>query len=100
MEQSQARPELIGRHPEQEPSCRLHRRVAYGYGLLAVSAPPAEQHIGDEGQVVRRPDGLTTIRAVRGWPHDRLAVRNTVNHHVQEAADDEPEEDGHEDYQA
>src|SRR5215204_653969 len=98
MEQSQAHPELVGRHPEEEPGSRLHRRVARRYRLLAVPAPPAQQHIGDEGNVVPRPDGLPAMRAVRGRPNHRLAARPTVDNDVQEAADHKAEKNSYEDY--
>src|ERR687890_82599 len=100
MEQSQAHPELVSCRPEEEPGRRLNSGVARRYRLLAIPAPPAEQQIGDEGNVIPGPDGLPTVRAVGGGPNHRLAARHAVDHDVQEAADHKPEKDSYEDYQA
>src|SRR5687768_3104875 len=100
MKQSQAHPELLGCCPEEEPRSRLHRSIARRYALLAIPAPPAEQHIGDERHVIPDPDGLPTVRAVGGGPNRRLVARHAVDHDVQEAADHKPEKESYEDYQA
>ena len=62
-----------------------------------MSATPAEQQIGDKGNIVPGANGFPTMRAVRSGPHHRFALRHAVDHDVQEAADHEPEKYSRED---
>ena len=55
---------------------------------------PAQPEIGKDRNIVPRFDLRLTLWAVRRRKRDRNAERDTVNDHVQERADQKPEDQG------
>ncbi len=65
--------------------------VAWGYGLLAGAALSAKNQPAQYGQVVVERDRVSAVRAGGARRDYRLATRQAVNAHVQEAAKAQPQ---------
>lgn len=85
-------PEAQRDREEQQPHEKLDERVAHRDTNRAATALSAEDEVRDDGDIVVSPDGGVALRAVRTGPCDRLFEGDAVDHDVQEAPDEQPEQ--------